>query len=107
MDNTMHDNSKSLAEGFKAIVKAARDGKTPEALKVTFRKKDNSIREMIVAFDPNMLGTIKGVPFKGAEKRAETNEIRSNLTVRERLEDGTFQWRTIPCARVMQIAPVL
>ncbi len=107
MDTMMHNNSKALAEGFKEIVKAARDGRTPEALKVTFRKRDNSIRAMVVAFDPNMLGTIKGIPFKGAEKRAETNEIRSNLTVRERLDDGTFQWRTIPCARVMSISPVL
>lgn len=108
--DTMHirrkdENSPILVEGFKTILKDAMhtEGNT---MRVVFRKKDGSIRTMDVAFDPNLLEMVKGTG-KGAEARAATNEARGNLVVRERLADGTFQWRTIGLKRVLSISPCL
>lgn len=106
MDNTLHSNSPALAEGFKAIIKAVRDGKTPDALRILFRKRDNSLRMMDVAFDRSVLATIRGPVSPAVAKRNATNESRANLVVRERLSDGSFQWRTVPCSRVLSVSPI-
>ena len=104
------ENSPAVVEGFKAIIKNAMhtEGNT---MRVVFRKKDGSIRTMDVAFDPNLLEAVKGTG-KGSEKRAETNERRGNLVVRERVKNAEtrlteFQWRTIPLKRVLSISPCL
>ena len=104
------ENSKALMEGFKTILKEVKKGAVTDALRVVFRKRDGSIRTMDVAFDPKMLDTLKG-GGKGAEKRAETNERRGNLVVRERIKDEAgavaFRWRTIPLSRVLSLSPCL
>lgn len=112
---TMHirrpgENSRTLVEGFKAILKDAMHTQG-NAMRVVFRKKDGSIRTMDVAFDADILEAVKGTG-KGAEKRAETNERRGNLVVRERVKDPTtgeltFRWRTIPLSRVLSLSPCL
>lgn len=105
---TMHirrpgENSPTLVEGFKTILKDAMhtQGNT---MRVVFRKRDGSIRTMDVAFDADILAAVKGTG-KGTEARAATNERRGNLVVRERLADGRFQWRTIALKRVLSLSP--
>lgn len=104
------ENSRTLVEGFKSILKDAMhtEGNT---MRVVFRKRNGEIRTMDVAFDAEMLAAIKGTG-KGSEKRAETNERRGNLVVRERIKDPTtgeltFRWRTIPLSRVLSLSPCL
>ncbi len=118
MDNTNAVSNPTLSYPicacFKAAIEAAK--RTPgAALRITFRKADDTIREMDIAYDPNMLQAISGTRPEATAKRAATNEARRNIVVRERLlgfnADGkpeyTFQWRTIPIRRILDVKPIL
>jgi len=105
MPTTTSVNNQVIIDAFKAAIRTVQQN--PGAtLKVTFQKADGSIRNMNVAHDAHMKGSIKGTG-KGTEKRAATNDARGNLVVRELLGDKSFQWRTIPLSRVKAIVPVL
>ena len=104
-------NNQNLVAAFRAVVQAVQ--KTPgTALRIVFRKKDNSIRTMDVAFDDNLAEAFaEETPSVATERRKVTNEARGNLAVRERIRDEggnyTFQWRTIPLARVLSVSPCI
>ena len=59
---------------------------------LTFQKKDGTLRKMTIQADQKLLETIQG-------KRQHTNPLTKVVT--EKLEDGTFQFRSIPLDRVV------
>lgn len=61
---------------------------------LTFQKKDGTLRKMTIQADQKLLETIQG-------KRQHTNPLTKVVT--EKLEDGTFQFRSIPLDRVISI----
>lgn len=104
--------STPLTEGFKQLIEMVRAGQTPEALRIVFRKRDNSVRTMDVAYDVKMIDAMNGGRAEAVAQRRETNEARGNIVVRERLKDPdtgaiSFQWRTIPLTRIMSVSPCL
>ena len=73
----------------------------PNGVKVTFEKKDGSIRPMIVKFDEETLRP-KNPDDPRTQARRETNKENHNLVVTEFLpESRSFQVRTIPLDKVL------
>lgn len=59
---------------------------------LTFQKRDGTLRKMTIQPDQKLLETIQG-------KRQHTNPLTKVVT--EKLENGSFQFRSIPLDRVV------
>lgn len=74
--------------------------------KVTFIKKDGSLRVMYVKKNEELLKP-KSEVTPGLVARRETNRIKHNMVVTEYLpESGEYQVRTIPLQKVTEITVV-
>lgn len=75
-------------------------------VKVTFEKKDGTIRSMIVKFDEETLRP-KNPEDPRTQRRRETNKANANMVVTEYLpESRSFQVRTVPLNKVLFVESV-
>ena len=67
-----------------------------EAVTLKFQKRDGTTRDMVIQENAQLLSAIQGV-------RTHSNPMVKVVT--EKLSDGTFQFRSIPLDRVIEIGP--
>ena len=70
---------------------------------VTFRKKDSSLRTMLLKRDPELERTIKGTRPEATAKANQTLATNGMRRVQEMTPDGTAQFRTLNLDTVTQI----
>ena len=70
---------------------------------VTFRKKDNSLRTMLLKRDPELERTIKGTRPEATAKANQTLKANGMRRVEEMTPDGESQFRTLNLNTVTQL----
>lgn len=70
---------------------------------VTFRKKDGTLRNLMIKKDPELEATVKGTRPEATAKAAETLKSNGMRRVEEMTPDGTSQFRTLNLNTVTQI----
>ena len=72
--------------------------------KVTFRKKDGSLREMSLHRSKALEETVSGLPSESVEKRKWTLTQNGMMAVEELTADGSHQFRTLNMNTVERVA---
>ena len=72
--------------------------------KVTFRKKDGSLREMSLHRSKVLEETVSGSPSESVEKRKWTLTQNGMMAVEELTADGSHQFRTLNMNTVERVA---
>ena len=72
-------------------------------VQVTFRKKDNSIRNMLLKKSPELEATVKGTRAEATQRRKWTLSESGMKCVEELKPDMTYQFRTLNLLKVTQL----
>ena len=98
----MENNNMNKVETLKNLILPA--VRANRIAKVTFRKKDGSLREMQLHRSRALEDTVADAPSASVEKRKWTLSQNGMMAVEELTKDGVHQFRTINLNTVERLA---